>query len=120
MAWPGLSRPCVPLLPATPWIEPRSPYPPDSLAYDITNCEQRGCPCKSRGEICKLKMPEWHFEYTRNQRHDSTKRSKKSADENSWDAPPFHEDFSARNEIGVTRERPHMRNSIFELEPNPI
>src|SRR6185437_8747991 len=35
-------------------------------------------------------------------------------------APLLHKGFTARNEVGMARQRPVMGDGVFELEPDPI
>ena len=77
-------------------------------------------PHECRPEIGDLKSPERHFENPGDQRHRGPQRSEEPADENSENAPFLHEGFAARNKVGMARQRPHVRDRVFELEADPV
>src|SRR5438105_9345692 len=97
-----------------------SPQPSQYVRDRIADGQQRCRTHKCRTEIGNLKTPVRHFENASDQWYRSAQRAEEAPDEYAGNAPLFHKGLAARNELGMARQRPHMCDRIFKLEPDPI
>jgi hypothetical protein len=82
--------------------------------------QQHAGPNERRRYVGEQKLPRRHRQHARRERHRTTGRSEKAANEDRTDAEPAHERLASRDEIGITGERPHACKSRLKAEAEPI
>src|SRR5450631_3264068 len=88
----------------------RPPQPFGDLRDHVAEQQQSSRPYQRRDEIGALKAPIRHLEYPGRERHRSPQRSEKPPDENARHAPGFDEGLAARQDFGIARQWPHLRD----------
>ncbi len=97
-----------------------APEPPENLGRHVADGEQHAGPKECRGEVRELEAPIGHVENARDQRHRGAQRSEEAADEDRKHAPALHECFALRQQFGMARQRPDVRDRRAELDADPV
>src|SRR5450755_3101205 len=96
------------------------PQPFEDLRDHVAGQQQCRRPDQRRYEIGDLKVPVGHLEYPGSERHRGAQGSEKPSNKDAGHAPVFHEDFAARQDLGITRQRPHLRDLFLVFEAEPV
>src|SRR5262252_10889201 len=96
------------------------PDQPENLAHHVAQGKQHGSPNERRTEIRGLELPPRHPENAGDQRNRGAQRPEKTADEDRKRPPALHERFALRQQFGMARQRPRVRDWWSKLEADPV
>src|SRR5438105_2610262 len=87
---------------------------------NVAQGKQHGSPNERRAEVGSLELPRRHPEDAGDQRDRGAQRSEETADEDREYAPALHERFALRQQFGMARQRPHVRDWWSKLDADPV